>query len=466
MKPAHPTDFLDRVRATVHAYGLFENTERILAGYSGGADSTALLLALHELATNVTAVHLHHGLRGAAADRDAKWCEDFCSERNIDFECHHLHVLSNRGTGESIEVAARRCRLEFWRRRASQRTVVALGHHADDCVEDLLLRLSRGANTSGLTGLRPKRTINGVCYIRPPLGVRRHDKMQYLESQGVQWCEDHTNRDVSIRRNAVRHQWLPLIRETVGGDKGLHLTLDALRHDADYLDRAAQHAVSSVRVPSSFRTMHPALQPRALRLWLQEQLGNDHISSCKTIERIRNELNRASPHPRTIPAGNGIDLEINHDSLTVKRLDTGIPARSWKWREEPSYDIPEADIRLQAVRQASTDSQTASGRDPNTELFSADALPPVLAIRSRQPGDRMVPFGRASAKKIKDLLIDTGIPRHRRERIPLVLAGTEIIWAVGVRRAEFGRIDGTAPGEVVCLKAVKAPHTQQQADSE
>ncbi|MEI8245022.1 MAG: tRNA lysidine(34) synthetase TilS, partial [Lentisphaerota bacterium] len=141
---------------------------KVYAGFSGGADSTALLLTLHSLAAELSielqAVHFEHGLRGQASLDDAVWCEDFCQSRQIPFTGITLDVLSFRYPGENIEAAARRLRIQQWvEMLAGQKNaVVALGHHAGDRIENLFIRLCRGSNISGLTAMRSRGIIHGI----------------------------------------------------------------------------------------------------------------------------------------------------------------------------------------------------------------------------------------------------------------------------------------------------------------
>ena len=137
-----------------------------IVGFSGGADSTALLLLLEEAFPCIEAVHLNHGLRGDAAAADEDWCRNFCRERGIPYVSVALNVPAKRCLGEGIEAAGRRLRLAYWRDTTNSECAVALGHHADDCIEDLLLRATRGANSGGLTPMRPRRCrtrLRRVC---------------------------------------------------------------------------------------------------------------------------------------------------------------------------------------------------------------------------------------------------------------------------------------------------------------
>ena len=431
-----------RVRTFIAAHQLLPETGRVLVGFSGGADSTALLLILRELAARLTAVHLHHGLRGAAADRDRFWCRRFCRERGIPFRSARLEVPRHRQPGESLEAAARRCRLEWWRAHAGPDDVVALGHHLDDALENLLLRLARGANSSGLAGLRPARSVNGVRLIRPLLCLRRIEIEAFLREAGIaDWCEDCSNADTRLRRNAVRRSWLPLMRKTVGHDRGLTATLEALEEDAAFMEAEAERRLASLADIAELRALPPALLPRVLRLWLRAETGQDVILARSSIRRLQQWLARSPVPASRIPIGHGLRLHVAGGRLQIAGGEQRLLPRRWHWRRQPRLELPEAGLTLIAAAPAA-----ASGRGPwaaeagATEYFAAGDLPAELVVRAWLAGDRMRPFGAGFEKKLQDIFTDARVPRSRRALVPVVLAGERVIWLAGVKRAEFGRL--------------------------
>ena len=432
-------DFLQR--KSVHG--------RVFVGFSGGADSTALLLLLSQAGLDMTAVHFQHGIRGSAAEADAAWCEQFCAARKIRFVRENLAVPSNRLRGESVEEAARRLRLEAWRRLAdADGDAVFLAHHADDALEDLLLRLARGGNCTGLTGLRDERFIDGVRFLRPLLDVRKEQLEEWLRSQGVtDWRLDATNDDSTYRRNAVRNELLPLMRRIFDGDGGLRQSLRVLRQDADYLEAQAEEYFKRLMDLESWRRIPMALLPRVLRLWIQLKTGKDELPARTTVERLALELQRFSSHPVEFMTESGWRLRLTKDGMELLQGERDESSKKepsaaeWRWHEQPTLSWNGYVLKIGGE---------------NGERFAAKSLLDVLTIRSWQSGDRMIPFGQTKPKKLQDIFSDAKVPRGNRHQIPLVCADDTIIWVPGIRRAEFARVSQGEDAVVISCEKQEA----------
>ncbi|MBT3381114.1 MAG: tRNA lysidine(34) synthetase TilS [Lentisphaerae bacterium] len=442
----------DRVRQFIGRHRLFGerlSDASVWVGFSGGADSTALLLVLHELGFSPLAVHLNHGLRGEEADADVEWCHDLCATRGISFESHRLDLGEG---GRGPEDAGRARRLAFWENRVGDNDVVALGHHRGDAVEDMLLRLVRGANATGLTGLRPARQIGNVCYVRPLLELTKDELIAYLQGQGVhEWCRDGTNSDCSFRRNAVRHEWLPLIRDRIGHDQGLVQTLWNLRMDADFLEEEARRLTGVVDDPRLLRDLHPALFPRVLREWLRQETGRDTILRRPAITRLREALERCASESVEIPLGEGISLIVSPAGVRVKQCVEPWDAISWNWRDTPVLRIEELGLEFRACEMvASPDVRTLAEGRGDVEWFSLRDFPAEVLVRPWQCGDRMVPFGRKSPKKLQDLFVDGHVPREERQACPILDVGGEVVWVPGLKRSAFGAV--TPGSNAPCIR--------------
>lgn len=435
-------DLIQHFKTHLQACGVTID-QPLVAGFSGGMDSLALVCLLRACAHPFTAVHLNHGLRGPDADADADWCRQFCASCGIAFAQARLQVTGSRQPGESIEHAARRCRLAYWRKTYPNATI-ALGHHADDALEDFFLRLARGSNSSGLTGLRPVRDVEGVHIIRPLLSFRKAELKDWLDGQGIQtWCEDRTNTDVKYRRNAVRHAWLPAIRKTLGNDQALFHALDVLRQDADFLERTAESAIPADDSAAAFLHLHPALFPRVLRLWLRRKTGVDWLPTQPAVARLQEELITAGSGVKYVPLGDDLQLAVEQGKLRIAQ-EIVTYNLNWAWADQPRLRIPGTDLVLEATRMAADVLSETDLRSPQHDgvYFPADDLPAVLRVKNWHPGDRMVPFGHRSERKLKDIFSQAGIAADRRPGFSLVCAGEQVLWVAGLKRSNHFPVTG------------------------
>lgn len=206
---------LDILRFTKHELGLSLAGSHILAGFSGGADSTALLLALRYLSPtlgfSLSAAHLDHQLRPSSGS-DAAQCGAFCDALKIPFFSKRCDVasLSDRNK-QGIEEAARDARYAFYDEAAARAGCdwIATGHTANDLAEDMLMRLIRGAGWPGLSGME---AVDGKRRLFRPLLLTARARIEsFLAGLGVSWLEDESNADMACFRNRVRNRLLPIL---------------------------------------------------------------------------------------------------------------------------------------------------------------------------------------------------------------------------------------------------------------
>lgn len=273
----------------------------LAVAYSGGADSTALLLAcVQKWPGHISAVHVHHGLQ-AAADDFVLHCQSLCSRLKVPLVVQK--VDARHQPGDSPEAAARHARYKAFEVLAhtgwaqSAINSIAIAHHADDQIETLLLALSRGAGLAGLSAMPQNWTRAGIRYHRPWLQVSSADIRLWLAGQGVAFIDDPSNADENFTRNRIRARLLPAWQH-------------CFSHFRDTLARSAAHAaqaqvlllevavqdLAQVGMPPAIRALQALSQARlanVLRHWLQSahqatpsaaQLGElmRQISACQT----------------------------------------------------------------------------------------------------------------------------------------------------------------------------------------
>jgi tRNA(Ile)-lysidine synthase len=206
--------------------------DRVCVAVSGGADSVALLLLLHAgnalprngLGVGMSAVHVHHGLRGEEADADLAFVEALCLRLEVPLHIHHAsvpdRVAASRAAGrpETIEEAARALRYEVFAALIAEghADAVLTAHTLDDQAETVLIKLLRGAWTEGLSGIHPVVQVGTPGrpgrILRPLLSTRRAELEDYLRARHEPWRTDSSNADVAFTRNRIRHHLLPILR--------------------------------------------------------------------------------------------------------------------------------------------------------------------------------------------------------------------------------------------------------------
>ncbi|MBI3298818.1 MAG: tRNA lysidine(34) synthetase TilS [Elusimicrobia bacterium] len=207
--------------AFVRTEGLLSPSDSVLAAVSGGADSVCLAHWLAGLRAKgrvraLRLVHFHHGLRGRAADADARSVMELASRLGVPCEIVALDVRgAARRRKAGLEDAGRKLRYEALARLARRHGCgkVALGHHLDDHAETVLLHLLRGTKAKGLLGIPPRRALPGTTaeVVRPLMGITREEARAYCRGFGLSWREDATNRDEDFTRNWIRRKLLPLL---------------------------------------------------------------------------------------------------------------------------------------------------------------------------------------------------------------------------------------------------------------
>ncbi len=270
---------LARSREANEKFALFAENERVLVGFSGGADSLALLCVLYTLlGANVHAFHVNHMLRGADADADEQFCKNFCTERNIPFSSVRIDVAALSG-GKAVEETARNARYnaltEECKRIGAKK--IALAHTASDNTETVLFNLSRGTSLAGLRGIPPKRASGEAEIIRPLILCTREEIEGYCEENALAYRTDATNSDVHYRRNFIRHEIVPKLREI---NPALHTRVSAmsasLRCDEDFIKQEASRFLSENRGENGrvsaekLCSLHKAVRTRVLAAMFAE----------------------------------------------------------------------------------------------------------------------------------------------------------------------------------------------------
>ncbi len=426
----------DKARQTVQRAHLLDDAQPVVAAVSGGADSVALLHLLVQWGVPVTAVHIHHGIRGAEADRDAAFVAALCEKWGVPSVIHHVNVPKRAAEAKrGLEETARQLRYELLMQEAESRgAVIATAHTLSDQTETVLLHLIRGTGSRGLCGIPYKRDR----IIRPLLDCTRAEIEAYCAAHGLAYVQDSTNGDSTYARNRLRNSVIPEM-------KIINPRLEAaterlcrrMRLQEDYMEMQATGLLASARCADGvdaklLRQAHPALRHTALRMLCREaqivtDLAEQHIDAMDALLYTdgavslpgngRAECRRGCLVIRPQPAEPPAELpEMVFDALPAEL----------QWGERKfSFFIQKDEINKKVYKKSLSD-------ELNYDTISTLKQ---FVWRSRRAGDVFQPAGRVR-KTLKKLFNEAKIPVEQRAQRAILEADGEIIWIEGFGASE------------------------------
>ena len=276
---------------------------------SGGADSTALLVACAEKwPGQVEAWHVNHGLQAAAADFEFH-CESLCASLQVSLRV--ARVDASAASGQSPEDAARRARYKAFSALSqvgyAQTAIksVAIAQHANDQIETLILALSRGAGLAGLSAMPAQWERDGLFFYRPWLQVASHDIRDWLQLRGIVFCEDPTNGDMRFTRNRIRAQVMPTLQTVF--PQMLDTFARSARHAAQGQELLSALALQDWAlvaredgqpVVKALQRLSVARQANVLRHWLQASFGV--IPSTAQLQELQSQVQACATRGHSI----------------------------------------------------------------------------------------------------------------------------------------------------------------------
>lgn len=478
-----------QVAAALRRAGYANAGVTLVVAVSGGADSSTLLYSLRRLSPTcglrLHIAHLNHDFRGAEADADARFVAALAAELELPVSVEKRDPIAYQQERRisSFEQGAREMRYAFLAAVAERAgaAVVAVGHTADDLAETTLLHLLRGAGLSGLRGMTevtPWPWPPGLptpALFRPLLAVAKADTAAYCRELGRDFRQDSGNTLFRFTRNRVRQELLPHLAAKYNPRVRDALTrlAGAAALDLDYLERETERLWPQVVIDSAaagrsaltfdraaLAELHPALQRRLLRQGYIALVGDarrlreSHIKGMAALA-----VGRESGLTLDLPAG--LQLRADGGQLTLCRrgetLADAYPPLVGEYRlpwpaadTETTTEIPGWRVTQRIL--AAGEIAPWPGGNSLSACLNLAALGRRGWLRSRRPGDRFQPLGMVGFKKLQDFFIDSRIPRHHRDGIPLLLTERGIAWVIGQRIAEWAKIPPNAPPDFPTLE--------------
>lgn len=305
-------------------FSLFNDKDKVLVGFSGGADSVTLLFSLSEIMgkENIHAFHVNHMLRGEEADGDEEFCKNICNKNGISFSSEKIDVAS-AANGVGVEEKARDMRYAALINEARKRgyNKIALAHTASDNIETVIFNLARGTGLSGMRGIVPKRSAAELEIIRPLILCTREEIENYVKYHSLPFCTDKTNFDTHYKRNFIRHKIVPLLKElNPAAEERASSMCELISRDDEFIKKYSEefirdhNIVNSVDV-SLFSSLPDAIKNRVAEAMHKNVCGGS--LEAKHFSDISALANKAKSGTRISLPGKAYAI-IEKNSLVFK----------------------------------------------------------------------------------------------------------------------------------------------------
>lgn len=439
--------------AIIQKQQLLEDRSTIVVGVSGGPDSLALLHLLYQVRDkmnlNIVAAHVDHMFRGEQSEAEMHFVINFCKKYQITCEATQINVSAYAKTRKiSAQVAARECRYYFFTEVLDkyQADYLALGHHGDDQVETILMRMVRGSTGEALAGMKMKRPYHNGFLIRPLLAYSKQEILDYCKENELIPRFDPSNEKTDYTRNRFRKHVLSFLKqENPLVHERFRYFSETLLEDESYLQVLTEESMNKVikRKEKSavemdiirFLSLPLPLQRRGIKLILNylyvnipSSLSSIHIESLQAL-LSQNHPSGSLDYPgglKVIKSYHTCLFTFEHKEATEYCLDLTIPS---------VLSIPNGNGSISCSFVSETGVH-AKGNDIFL-LNSRDLYEPLI-VRTRKQGDKMKLKGMNGTKKVKDIFIDEKIPLHSRYSWPIVEDGKgNILWIPGLKKSSY-----------------------------
>lgn len=461
--------FEEKVSGFAFSHGLLADGGKYLVALSGGADSVSLLRVMKQIAAGreitIEATHCNFRLRGKESDRDEEFCKRLCADVHVPLHLVHFETKEYASLHHvSIEMAARELRYRYFEqlRQDIGADDICVAHHQDDCVETLLLNLSRGTGIRGLRGIQPR----NVHVVRPMLCVCRNEILDYLAAIRQEYVTDSSNLVNDVKRNKIRLDVIPVLRTlNPSVSQAIFETTLNVSEACDVYDAAIEQSIREVVYQSvdgkcrnstscidTSRTAFVSLealcrQPSAesVLFHILERFGFSPSVVPQVYSIVCRQVNKANVKADMSVQGKVFmssthELLFDRGRIVVQPKDYGVLERPL-CMPEPGVYVIDGKSKI-SVKEECVDENFTVSRENSCVCLDASKVKYPLTLRLVKNGERFVPFGMNSSKLISDYLTDCKITLFDKKRqLVLVDADDNVAWLVTRRTDNRCRID-------------------------
>ncbi len=439
--------FTDKILNFIQKNRMLPEGSKVVVGFSGGADSTALLSVLSDLKgllkISLYAIHINHGIRGEA-EEDEEFCRKFCEERGIAFKSVKRNIPEMAKTqGLTEEEAGRIARYEAFADYLSEvgADLIAVAHHRNDVAETVLLNLTRGSGLKGMGGIRPVRDN----VIRPLLAVTREEIEEYLRARDISFCTDKTNLENEHTRNYLRNEIIPALTENVNKRTVEHIAAAAASFDRaeEFVRSFAESSFTQkahleegkVSIPVDAILSEKEIIRETIVLLAFEALvpgrkdiGAVHVDAVLSLLKDSNgEASADLPYGlKAIRCYNTLEIGFFEHRKNEFEVMTPYLAEG----KETLVMIPGLGRAKMSVFPYDKDKQVPT--ETYTKWLDYGRIKEAL-FRTRRPGDEIAidQGGGICKKSLNKFMTDVKIPKGRRDELYILADGSEVLWVPG-----------------------------------
>lgn len=394
---------------------LLQKGDKIVVGFSGGADSTALLHYLKSGGYEVIACHLNHLLRGEESDRDEAFCREFAKSLGVPFEVKRVDVSSlSKKRKQSAEETGRNERYAFFEetRLRYNADKIATAHTLSDNAETVVFNLARGSGAKGLCGIPPTRGR----IVRPLLSVTRAEVEAYCEEQGLSYVTDSTNLKDDYTRNKIRHSVIPTLLEINGGFLRSFLRMNEILSEENlFLENLSRDIFEALYQNEALETEKLKLQEKAVRrrvlsIFLEENgLKRDFYFIDRLDEMINSENARLNISGKLF-------AEHRQNKLRITALEEAPSPLSFEIKEGETVSFFGDSFKITAFERKNCGSDEKINKMLLYIDLDYDKIKGQATLRTKIDGDRLCCKNRGGTKSLKKIFIEKKLSQNEKLR--------------------------------------------------
>ncbi len=432
---------INKILNTIKQFNMLQKGDRVIIGVSGGADSVCLLDVLNELKSeyelSLTIVHINHNIRGEEADSDEDYVLSLADYYDIPIKIFSYPVEDMAAAeGIGTEEMGRKLRYQAFEEIAGENGKIAVAHNINDNCETMLMNFFRGTGLKGLGGIAP---VRGNI-IRPLIGVTKAEITEYCKSKNLRYCNDSTNSEDMYTRNKIRLNIIPLLEKHFNKNlaAALFRTSNILRSEEEYIEKQAKLAYSECSEDNhrinieKLKNYDRVIQRRVVRIGFRDFLADLHDISFDHVESVLSLMEGESGKTAELPTG--LRAMREHNLLYFYKDSKDDNSFCYNIKIEDKIYIKEINCCLLLTK---FKKNAENCKILYTNSFDCDKIKSELLLRNRQKGDKIYLNGIGGSKSIKKLFIDIKIPRSKRESIPILAMGNEVLWIKDYKTSDY-----------------------------